>query len=194
MRPLVWKKINWKKKSNSGGFLILLLVVLVCYGLRPVIQWTSGESFETPCVNPLFIEVAGDISSPGVYTFCHRPALQEILKRVEKSGPVLYDPNLLKKNSFHSGLKILVHDEGERTIISVMEMSAFSRMTLGMPIYLNKEDEIGLTALPGIGKSLARAIVVERQNRGEFKNLNELKDIRGIGNKLIEKIKPYVTL
>ena len=126
MRPLIWKKINWKKKSNSGGFLILLLVVLACYGLRPVIQRTSKESFETPCVNPVFIEVAGDIRSPGVYTFCQRPALQEILKRVEKSGSVLCDPNLLKKNSFQSGLKILIRNEGERTIISAMEMSAFS--------------------------------------------------------------------
>ena len=67
-------------------------------------------------------------------------------------------------------------------------------MTLGMPIYLNEEDEIGLTALPGIGKSLARAIVVERQNRGEFKNLDELKDIRGIGERLVEKIRPFLVL
>jgi competence protein ComEA len=75
-----------------------------------------------------------------------------------------------------------------------MEMSAFSKLTLGLPISLNRENEVGLTALPGIGTSLAHAIVWERQNRGGFKNLDELKDIRGIGKKLLEQIRPFLTL
>jgi competence protein ComEA len=73
-----------------------------------------------------------------------------------------------------------------------MEMSAFSKMTFGLPISLNRENEVGLTALPGIGNSLARAIVKERQNRGGFKNLDELRDIKGIGKKLLEKIRPFL--
>lgn len=194
MRPLVWKKINWKKKGNSGGFLILLMLVLACYGLRPVIQRTSRESIGTPCANPVFVEVVGDIRSPGVYTFCNRPALEDILKSIGKPDFIQSDPNFIKNKLFRSGLKIHLRDEGEKNIVSVMEMSAFSKMTLGLPIYLNKEDEVGLTALPGIGKSLARAIIEERQNRGGFKNLNELKEIKGIGEKLIEKMKPHLVL
>ena len=195
MRPLVWKKINWKKRSKSGGFLILLMVILACYGLRPVIYRTSRDSPETPCARPLFIEVAGDVRSPGVYAFCHQPALKEIWKRVGNSGSAQYGPNFLKTRSFHSGHKIFVRNRGERTIVSVTEMSAFTKMTLELPISLNQENEVGLTALPGIGKSLARAIVRERQHRrGGFKDLDELKDIKGIGEKLLEKIKPYLIL
>ena len=192
MRPLVWKKIKSEKRDKTGGFLILLMAVLACYGLRPVIQRTSGEPLETPCADPVFIEVAGDVRFPGVYTFCYRPVVKELLKRVGKSGSDLHEPNLFKIKTFHSGHKVLVRNDGERTIVSLTEMSAFSKMTLGLPISLNRENEVGLTALPGIGNSLARAIVRERQNRGGFKNLDELRDIKGIGKKLLEKIRPFL--
>jgi competence protein ComEA len=194
MRPLVWKKIKSEKRNKRGGLLILLIAVLVCYGLRPVIQRTSGQSLETPCANPVFIEVAGDIPFPGIYTFCHRPVMQELLKRAGRSGSDLREPNPLKIKSFHSGHKILFRNDGERTTVSVMEMSAYAKMTLGIPISLNREQEVGLTALPGIGNSLARAIVKDRQNRDGFTSLDELQDIKGIGKKLLEKIKPFLIL
>jgi competence protein ComEA len=194
MRPSVWKKIKSEKRDKTGGLLILLMVVLVCYGLRPVIQRTSGQTIETPCANPVFIEVDGDIRFPGVYTFCHRPVIQELLKRVEKSGSDLHGPNSFKIKTFHSGHKIFIRDDGQRSIVSVMEMSAYSKMTLGLSISLNRENEVGLTALPGIGSFLARAIVRERQNRGGFKRLDELRDIKGIGEKILEKIRPYLIL
>ena len=194
MRPSVWKKIKSEKRDKTGGLLILLMVVLVCYGLRPVIQRTSGQTLETPCANPVFIEVAGDIRFPGVYTFCHPPVMQELLKRVGKSGSALHGPDSFKIKTFHSGHKIFLRDDGQRSIVSVMEISAYSKMTLGLPISLNRENEVGLTALPGIGKALARMIVLGRQNRDGFKSLDELKDIKGIGEKLLEKIRPYLIL
>jgi competence protein ComEA len=194
MRLLVWKKIKSEKRDKRGGFLILLMAVLVCYGVRPVIHRTFGEPLEPPCTNSVYIEVAGDVRSPGVYSFCHRPAVQELLKKVGKSGSNLQGPHSFNIKTFHSGHKIFVRDDGRRSIVSVMEMSAFSKLTLGLPISLNRENEVGLTALPGIGTSLAHAIVWERQNRGGFKNLDELKDIRGIGKKLLEQIRPFLTL
>jgi competence protein ComEA len=194
MRLSVWKKIKSEKRNKTGGLLILLLVVLVCYGLRPVIQRTSEQTLETPCANPVFIEVTGDIRFPGVYTFCHRPVMQELLKRVGKSGSDLHGPNSFKIKTFHSGHKIFIRDDGQRSIVSVMEMSAYSKMTLGLPISLNRENEVGLTALPGIGSFLAHAIVRERQNRGGFKSLDELRDIKGIGEKILEKIRPFLVV
>jgi len=194
MRPLVWKKIKSEKRNKTGGFLILLMAVLACYGLRAVIQRTSGDPYETSCAHPVFIEVAGDVRVPRVYTFCRAPAVQEILKRVGKSGFHLPGPNSFKTKTFHSGQKISVRNDGERTTVSVTEMSAYSKITLGLPISLNRESEVGLTALPGIGKALARMIVLGRQNRDGFKSLDELKDIKGIGEKLLEKIRPFLIL
>ena len=73
-------------------------------------------------------------------------------------------------------------------------MSAFHKITLGIPININKESVEGLTAIPGIGNSLARKIKEERIKRNGFTDINELKAIPGIGEKLFSKISPFVTL
>jgi competence protein ComEA len=67
-------------------------------------------------------------------------------------------------------------------------------MTLGLPISVNRESEEGFTALPGVGKNMAKAIVEERAKRGGFKSLDEIMGIPGIGPKFYARMKPYLTL
>ena len=74
------------------------------------------------------------------------------------------------------------------------EISAFHKVTLGIPVNINSESVEGLTAIPGIGNSLALTIEKERIKRKGFKDINELKTIHGIGEKLFLKIAPYVRL
>ena len=49
-----------------------------------------------------------------------------------------------------------------------------------------------LTLLPGVGESRARAILAMREERGAFKSIDELADVRGIGDKMIAKLKPHL--
>jgi competence protein ComEA len=78
--------------------------------------------------------------------------------------------------------------------VQPLEISSFYRMTLGLPISVNKESEEGLTALPGVGKNLAKAIVEERAKRGGFKSLDQIMGIPGIGPKFYARMKRYLTL
>ena len=48
--------------------------------------------------------------------------------------------------------------------------------------------------LPGIGEKLAQRIVEYREQHGGFQSLEELKNVEGIGDKMLEKIKPYLSL
>jgi hypothetical protein len=56
-------------------------------------------------------------------------------------------------------------------------------VTVGLRIDLNRADEADLVALPGIGPALARRIVRERERRGKFIEVTELRQISGIGPK-----------
>jgi competence protein ComEA len=56
-------------------------------------------------------------------------------------------------------------------------------------INLNTADSETLQTLPGVGPSIAEAIIAARP----FKNVNELKDVRGIGEERFKDIKPLVT-
>ena len=61
-------------------------------------------------------------------------------------------------------------------------------------VNINTADAEQLATLPGIGSVKAEAIVKYRKDNGKFKSINELKDVKGIGDKMIEKITPEVTI
>jgi competence ComEA-like helix-hairpin-helix protein len=73
-------------------------------------------------------------------------------------------------------------------------MSAFYKITLGIPISLNNESLEGLTAIPGIGPRIASAIVRERAKREGFQQMDEMLSIPGIGPTLYRKAARYLTL
>jgi competence protein ComEA len=57
---------------------------------------------------------------------------------------------------------------------------------------VNKADWPELAQLPGIGETLAQRIVSTRNERGPFLDHTELRRVRGIGPKTLEKMKPYL--
>jgi len=59
---------------------------------------------------------------------------------------------------------------------------------------LNMVSDRELEDLPGIGPVIARRIIECRQQRGGFGSLEELKEVKGIGDKLYERILPYLKL
>lgn len=59
---------------------------------------------------------------------------------------------------------------------------------------LNRATEQDFDALPGIGPKLAERIMEYRQSVGAFHALDELRDVKGIGKKKFERIRPLVTV
>ncbi|AFG35983.1 competence protein ComEA-like protein with helix-hairpin-helix repeat region [Fervidobacterium pennivorans DSM 9078] len=51
-----------------------------------------------------------------------------------------------------------------------------------------------LEKLPGIGPSKAQAIIDYRTNNGPFKSIEEIKNVKGIGEKTFEKLKDLITV
>ncbi len=46
--------------------------------------------------------------------------------------------------------------------------------------------------IPGVGKITAQRIVEFRMTNGKFKSVEELGNVKGIGLKKLEKIRPFV--
>ncbi len=59
---------------------------------------------------------------------------------------------------------------------------------------LNTASAEALSELPGIGGKKAEAIVQYRREHGSFKSADELLHVKGIGSKLLEKIKPMIAV
>jgi competence protein ComEA len=57
---------------------------------------------------------------------------------------------------------------------------------------LNRADVRDLDRLPGVGPVLAERIVEHRKRHGPYRRLEDLRAVRGIGVKLLERIRPHV--
>ncbi|WP_392425772.1 ComEA family DNA-binding protein [Barrientosiimonas humi] len=62
------------------------------------------------------------------------------------------------------------------------------------PVNLNQADAAALDTLPGIGPVLASRIVQWRTDNGRFTSVDELGEVSGIGDKLLEQVRPQVTV
>src|SRR5205823_2903308 len=60
-------------------------------------------------------------------------------------------------------------------------------------VNINTASATDLEALPGIGAKTAARIVEYRQKNGPFKKVEELMNVRGVGEKNFLKLKPQIT-
>ena len=59
---------------------------------------------------------------------------------------------------------------------------------------LNRATEQDLERLPGIGPVLARRIIQYREAQGTFQDIEQLRHVKGIGKKTLERIRVHLTI
>jgi competence protein ComEA len=69
-----------------------------------------------------------------------------------------------------------------------------ARATASEPVNLNAATATQLQTLPGVGASTAQRILDYRQKNGSFKKIEELMNVKGIGEKSFLKLKPLITV
>jgi competence protein ComEA len=151
------------------------------------------------------VHVAGAVTKPGVYEL---PSGARVIDAVEAAGGGVPGADLERLNlaaKLGDGQRLLVQKIGEAPQPGAPAGSAGSidagasgatgaDPAAGALVNLNTATQAQLEALPGIGPSLARAIIGERDRRGGFRSVNELRDVRGIGEKRFADLKDKVTV
>jgi comEA protein len=59
-------------------------------------------------------------------------------------------------------------------------------------VNINKASVEELLELPRVGEAVANRIVVFRQENGPFKKVEDIKSVRGIGDKVFDQIRPSI--
>ena len=98
------------------------------------------------------------------------------------------------------GLALLAYQRSRP--LSVVEIGAFDSDyrqagTAGeeLPkININKADAEELMALKGIGKTIAERIVEYRSLKGPFVSIDDIKNVKGIGKAMLDKIKDRISV
>ena len=74
----------------------------------------------------------------------------------------------------------------------LIEIDREPRREVEFSVDINRADWPELAQLPEIGESLARRIVETREARGPYLDHGDLRRVRGIGPKTLQRIRPYL--
>ena len=66
--------------------------------------------------------------------------------------------------------------------------------TASAPLNINTATLAQLETLPGLGRAVAERIVEYRDKNGNFKKVEDLMNVKGIGEKSFLKLKPLITV
>jgi len=154
---------------------------------------SATASARTPTV---VVHVAGAVNKPGVLLM---PAGARVIDAVEGAGGATADADLDRLNlaaKLVDGQRVLVVKVGAvaATDASGAPGTAGSAGDTGAVIDLNSATTAQLESLPGIGPALAGAIIAERDRRGGFRSVNELREVRGIGEARFADLRERVTV
>ncbi|HEV3134338.1 MAG TPA: ComEA family DNA-binding protein [Acidimicrobiia bacterium] len=158
----------------------------------------GGSSGGTKKGARVTVHVAGAVAKPGVYDLAGGA---RVIDAIEAAGGGAPDADLNRLNlaaKVADGQRVLVQRAGEAAPAGSAGAGGSgtgggSADPSGL-VNLNSATQAELEALPGIGPSLAGSIVTERERRGGFRSVNELRDVRGIGEKRFADLKDKVTI
>ncbi|ALN76556.1 MULTISPECIES: helix-hairpin-helix domain-containing protein [Staphylococcus] len=154
-------------------------------------QQASTPKQDTPPITDIIVDVKGAVMHPRTYTMKSNQRVDDLLK---KAG-VLHNADVSQINLAEKLMDqkmIYVPFKGEKsTMQQAQNMTSATTESDIKPINLNLAQSSDLTEIPGIGPSKAELIINYREEKGGFKTVEELKEVKGIGEKTFEKLKPY---
>lgn len=155
-----------------------------------------------PAGSDVTVHVAGAVSRPGVVTLA--PG-SRVVDAVAAAGGMVAgaDPDRVNLAApLVDGRRVVVPLVGQAPPAEVVPSGGAAEASgaggaavpaVGAPVDLNTADEAALDSLPGIGPATAAAIVAHRGEAGPFRSVDDLLDVRGIGEAKLEALRGLVT-
>lgn len=145
------------------------------------------------------VYITGEVKNQGVIEL---DAGSRIVDAIEKAGGQTEQANIQNVNlayELEDGQKIYIPNNSEiqadnQEIIDDSPDGIVEQESKEQTININKADIIELQKLPGIGESLATAIIKYREENGYFQNPEDLKQVPGIGESKYDSIKESIKI
>jgi competence protein ComEA len=162
----------------------------------PRAQPASGAAHHGEDTGPVVVAAAGAVTKPGVYRV---PAGSRVVDVIQAAGGATADADLDRINlaaKVGDGERVYVPRRGEAVDASVLATSGSGSSggsaSGAAVVDLNTATEEQLEALPGVGPATAKAIIDYRVQHHRFRSVNELLEVRGIGEAKLAQLRPHV--
>ncbi|KJE26157.1 competence ComEA helix-hairpin-helix repeat region domain protein [Geobacillus kaustophilus] len=139
------------------------------------------------------VDVKGAVAKPGVYEVAADARIRDV---IVLAGGLTDEADETKVNlaaKVRDEMMIYVPAKGEAAPASETTGAApKDEAGIGPQVAVNTATEEELMQLPGIGPAKAKAIIAYREEHGPFRRAEDLLNVTGIGEKTLEKLKPYL--
>ncbi len=137
----------------------------------------------------IFVDVAGAVNNPGVYTLTGKSRVIDAIKAAGDSAPGADLSTINLARVLNDGEQIYV----DSTVINSSGQRVSKKQPTG-PININRATARQLDALDGIGPVIAARIVEYRKVNGTFLSIDDLQKVSGIGAAKFAQIKSKVRI
>lgn len=197
---------------------IIKVVVAVVIGILAILYYFSTKqdatSYENLLSNDVIVEnkteeseekkasikvyVTGEVNAPGVIELEEGARIEDA---IEGAGGIKPEANLKNINLAYEvsdGEKIYIPNlaevSEEETDQNPTENNAGASSSSNSKgkVNINKATEAELTSVPGIGASTAQKIISYREENGKFKSVEDIKNVKGIGDSKYESMKDSI--
>ena len=159
---------------------------------------SSTESLKE---NSIVVYICGAVNESKVISLTEN---SRIIDAIEAVGGLTEDADLTNVNLAYlleDGEKIYIPKKGEqnneKSIITSGAYFISDDLESSIPktkVNINKAGQAELEGIPGIGPSTALKILEYRNQNGKFHSIEDIKNVSGIGDSKLEKIKEYITV
>lgn len=150
----------------------------------------------------VIVHITGCIKNQGIVILNHG---ERVIDAIEKAGGVTEEADLNKINlayELQDGEKLYIpskNDEDDEQYLSSGEnkyvSNSYNSESKGSTIInINKATKEELQTLNGIGESMANKIIKYREENGKFENIEDIKNVPGIGDAKFNNIKDYISV
>jgi competence protein ComEA len=165
----------------------------------------EGATVTTAAATEVVVHVAGAVVSPGVRRL---PPGSRVIDAIDAAGGALPDADLPRINLaalLVDGQQVYVPMPGEQPPVAAGAgvsggagpgggAASAENAVPGALVDLNTATAEQLDTLPGVGPSTAAAIIAYRDQNGPFTSVDQLLDVRGIGEAKLEQLRDLVSV
>lgn len=149
-------------------------------------------------ISKIKVHITGEVKNSGIYELDEGARISDI---IEKAGGITSEADLSKVNlayQISDGQKIIIPSIKQEDIGNyIIENSGENVLQeekngKDLKININTASVSDLMALPGVGKTTAEKIINYRNENGKFKNIEDIKNVSGIGESKYKQLSGYI--
>lgn len=176
-------------KKRTGQICLIILILIFALSMKFAQNHKESLTVEASESDlkgvDAYVDISGEINEPGIYKVDEDTRLFEL---IDKAGGLTANANLDAINQAE------YVEDGQKIIIPAKSISntATGIDSNGL-ININTASQVELMELSGVGEAIATRIIEYRSNN-TFKTIDDIKNVKGIGDATFEKIKDKITI